>query len=85
MRLYNDSDWEDCITVFQPRRSPVEFVRFGRIVLRTDKVVSVVRKNGSRQELHTEVTMDGGKLHDFNEHAQLVWEYFKGVSDEGAE
>ena len=62
----------------------MEFVRFGRIVLRTDKVVSIVRKNGSRQELHTEVTMDGGKMHDFKEHAQSVWEYFKGVSDEGA-
>jgi hypothetical protein len=64
----------------------MEFARFGRIVLRVDKVVSVVRKNGSRQELHTEVTMDGGKMHDFKEHAQAVWEYFKGVSDgEGAD
>ena len=70
---------------FIRKEAIMEFVRFGRIVLRTDKVVSVVRKNGSKQELHTEVAMESGKLHDFKVHGQSVWVYFKGVSDEGAE
>lgn len=52
-------------------------VRFGRIVINTDHVQSVVRKNGTGNELHTVVTLRDGVVHDFKDHAQAVWDHFK--------
>ena len=63
----------------------METVRFGRVILAKAHVVSIVRKNGSRQALSTEVTMRDGKVHVFNDHAQAVWDYFKSSSDAGSD
>ena len=55
-------------------------VRFGRVILNLSHVVSVQRCNGTGNPLKTVVTMRDGKVHEFSDHAQEVWEYFKGMS-----
>jgi hypothetical protein len=73
-----------CNTLKKRGGDEMDTVRFGRVIIAKAHVVSVTRKNGSRNALSTEVTMVGGKVHTFNDHAQAVWDYFKSESDEGA-
>ena len=52
-------------------------VKIGRVIINEAKVVSVQRCNGTGNPLETVITMDGGKVHTFSDHAQAAWEHFK--------
>ena len=53
-------------------------VKIGRVIINESKVVSIQRCNGTGNSLETVITMEGGKVHTFKDHAQAAWDFFKG-------